>query len=90
MIYIDELRQFGNGKWCHLAAAVDTDLGELHRMAMLLGLSRRRFNGRSAVPHYPLHESRRGIALQHGVQPLERSEFVRLCARGQQVEEPAP
>lgn len=77
-VYIDKLMNWG---WklrgnvvrsCHMIA--DTPV-ELHSMAKKIGLKLKWFQPKS-FPHYDLTESRRTIALQHGVQELDRREFV--------------
>jgi hypothetical protein len=63
MVYVDELRSYPNGQWCHMWAE---SLEELHSMADRIGLQRSWFQNRERFPHYDLRPNVREAALRHG------------------------
>lgn len=69
--YVDELRTWRSGDWCHLMA--DTD-AELHRMAYACGIHYASFQG----DHYDLRPSKRRIAMAYGAVEVSSRFLVRL------------
>lgn len=80
-VYVDNLFHNGNGYWCHMAVARDTDLEVLHQFAERIGLSRRWFQDHPLHPHYDLRPGRRGMAVKHGAVEVSSREFVERCSR---------
>ena len=78
MIFVDELRRYPSGWWCHMAS--DKNEKELHEFARRIGLQRRWFQGRRRVPHYDLRKSKRIIAVTKGAAPVENKELFKKCA----------
>lgn len=65
MIFVDELREYPSGHWCHLTT--DGPIEELHAFAQKIGLKREWFqDGR--IPHYDLRPSKRRKALAAGAE----------------------
>jgi len=82
MIYVDSIQHYPDCKlpykhWCHMAT--DGDLGELHRVARRLGLSRAWFQDKPATPHYDLTPAKRAQALKFGAQTVNTMELARHC-----------
>jgi uncharacterized protein DUF4031 len=63
---------------CHMMA--DT-LAELHAMADRIGVQRRWFQSRSAVPHYDICKAKRALAVRAGAIELDRAGAVALARR---------
>lgn len=71
-ILVDECRWWWRGrKWCHLVS--DSDLEELHAIAVTVGLPRRAFQG----DHYDVPEELRDAVIEAGAVPVESRELVR-------------
>ena len=72
-VYVDDLRDWPNGKWCHMTA---DSVDELHAMADKIGLKRFWFQGRN-IPHYDLRPSKRQAALLAGAVEVSSKEMVK-------------
>jgi hypothetical protein len=68
MIYVDELREYPTNlkykTWCHLWT--DSNIEELHNLALKIGLKRSWFQDKKRFPHYDLVPSKRKLAIENG------------------------
>lgn len=64
-IYVDEIREYPSGKWCHLWTD-DTDLEKLHALARRIGMKKKWFQLRPGFYHYDLTPGKRAQALKTG------------------------
>lgn len=78
-IYVDDLHQYPNGWWCHMAT--DGDLEALHAFALALGLKREWFQNHPRMPHYDLRPTKRALAITHGAVPLKATDVFKRCAK---------
>lgn len=69
------LYRFGRMIMCHMSA---NSLTELHRMANLIGIERRHFQG-ERLPHYDICKSKRTLALSYGAIETDERTILRLC-----------
>lgn len=80
MIYVDELREWPSGEWCHMWHA-NNDLEALHAFAETLGLERKWLHESRGIsgffPHYDLTPVKRKQALAYGAQPMELAEWIK-------------
>jgi len=73
-VYVDESKHpFGRMIMCHMIA--DT-IAELHEMADRIGVHRKWFQSRSAVPHYDICKSKRAKAVSLGAVELTSRELA--------------
>lgn len=72
-VYIDPIRTWPSGKWCHMTA---DSLDELHTMAAKIGLKRAWFQDHS-IPHYDLRPSKRNQACLYGAVAISSEEMVK-------------
>lgn len=76
VIYVDELREYPNGKWCHMWT--DGDVEALHTFAAKLGLKREWLHESRGISgefrHYDLRPNLRTLALECGAKykPLKQ------------------
>lgn len=84
--YVDELRQYGNGKWCHLMSDTET-IDELDEMALKIGLKlnwvQQANTGRT---HYDLRESQRTLAIKCGARAVTSTQLAYACIRTREGE----
>lgn len=85
-VYVDKLRGYTDrgtfaGGSCHLMAAHDADLEELHDFAKRLRLRRSWFQGNASSPHYDLTPRKREEAVRLGAVELDRLAFTVTCSR---------
>lgn len=73
-VYVDQLRAYPTGYWCHMIADSDE---ELHRMAGRIGLKRGWFQG----DHYDLRRRPRERALALGALEATSRQLVHLRRR---------
>lgn len=75
-------RHLGDRKWCHLFAATEADIEELHAFAAKLGLKRSYFQDarRWQFKHYDLTENKRAMAVRLGAVEIDRMERGRQTA----------
>ena len=85
-IYVDELRDYQYlmgarvpGLWCHMVT--DGRIEELHEFAMLIGLSRRRFQDHPRHPHYDLMASSRALAIACGAIAVNTRQMARIVRK---------
>lgn len=82
-IYVDPLMSWGwrlRGrivKSCHLFTD-EMDLGELHRIAAIIGMRRDWFQDAPSAPHYDLTPSRREHAVRLGAIEVSRARAVEI------------
>lgn len=74
-IYVDEIREYPSGKWCHLWTD-ETDLEKLHTLARRIGMKRRWFQPRPGFYHYDLTPGKRTQALKAGAVFLPLRDWV--------------
>ena len=85
-VYVDNMRAaYGRLVMCHMVA--DT-LDELHRMADVIGIDRRHYQGppRSRYPHYDIGLSKKALALKAGAVQITMREapaIARRCLAGE-------
>ena len=75
LVYVDSLRQYPSGHWCHMTA---DHIEELHQFAAKLGIPRRGFQNKGYKWHYDLDPLRRSRAIQRGAQQITSRDMVRL------------
>ena len=80
-IYVDTIRHYPSGPWCHMAT--DGPLEELWRFAEKMELSRVRFQHHRLVPHYDLRPSGRERAIALGAVEVSSKELLRRTRRDQ-------
>lgn len=79
MIYVDELRNYGDklGEWCHMWADSED---ELHSFAKSLGLQRhwmhRSYGISGDFKHYDLRPGKRAAALKRGAQFKPLKDYI--------------
>ncbi len=78
-IYVDAIRQYPSGLWCHMAT--DGPIEELHRFAERMGLSRSRLQHHRLVPHYDLRPLGRERAIALGAIEVSSKELLRRTRR---------
>ena len=78
-IYVDTIRQYPSGLWCHMAT--DGPIEELQHFAERIGLSRSRLQYHRLVPHYDLRPLRRERALTLGALEVSSKELLRRTRR---------
>jgi hypothetical protein len=78
-IYIDPLRRYDTGLWCHMAT--DGNLDELHVFAAKIGLKRAWFQDHARVPHYDLRPGKRLLAVKAGAIQVSSVELVQKCRK---------
>jgi len=71
-------------QWCHLWAAAEKDIEELHRIARKIGLKRIYFQERPGFPHYDLIPRKREMALAAGAVAKPLKEWIKEKANLQQ------
>jgi ABC-type uncharacterized transport system YnjBCD ATPase subunit len=82
-VYVDSLHNYGwvlHGQVtpsCHLFTNA-LDLGELHAMALQIGMRLEWFQDKPLAPHYDLGPNLRVAAIEAGAVPVERREAARL------------
>jgi len=69
MVYVDQVRRYDSGEWCHMSA--DTD-AELEAFARSIGLNRRS----KQRGHYDLRPSKRRAAVEAGAVEITAREMV--------------
>lgn len=98
-IYVDEIftatprtpqaRRYGI-RWCHMTTD-SSDLEELHRFALSIGLKREHFQNHATLPHYDLTPSKRNLAVSKGAIELTSAEILQKARRNaQKVEAEVP
>ncbi len=80
-IYVDTIRHYPSGPWCHMAT--DGPLEELQGFAERMGLSRSRLQHHRLVPHYDLRPSGRERAIALGASEVSSKELLRRTRRNQ-------
>ncbi len=78
-IYVDTIRHYPSGLWCHMAA--DGSIEELQRLAEKIGLSRSRLQHHRLVPHYDLRPVVRERAVALGAVEVSSKELLRRTRR---------
>jgi len=82
-VYVDNVRiPFRGMRMSHMIA---DDLGELHDMAIAIGMKREWFQENS-FPHYDVSDERRVAALALGAAAVERKELVLVMRRYRAVQ----
>ena len=84
-VYVDEIRTYSSGAWCHLMADSDE---ELYAFAAKLGLSRgwtHLHRGRVEVLHYDLRPSKRAAAVRLGAIEVKAKDFLSRKLRDRKV-----
>ncbi len=77
-VYVDKAcNAFGRWSMCHMLA---DDIGELHAMALAIGMKREWFQPLS-FPHYDVALGRRAAAVRLGAVELERQGVAALMRR---------
>jgi hypothetical protein len=83
-VYVDELEVYPNA-WgpflkgsCHMYVEPGTDIEELHRMAVKIGMKRAWFQQDRTLPHYDLVPSKRAKAVREGAKEHGRQEMVEV------------
>lgn len=76
MVYVDTLRTYKSGKWCHMIADSDD---ELHAFANKIGLKREWWQPKNS--HYDLRPGVRDIAVKFGAKELSIKDLARLNKR---------
>lgn len=81
MIYVDSpIYKLGRMKMCHMVS--DSNLEELHEMAVRIGVPRRYFqNGGGRNPHYDVCKAKRAIAVANGAVETTGREVVKALRR---------
>lgn len=79
MIYVDELRDYPNGQWCHMWSDVGTQ--ELISFAQKIGLNKNWIQHSTGIHgvfiHFDLRPPKRQIALENGAKFLSLKDYIR-------------
>ncbi len=78
-IYVDTIRRYPSGLWCHMAT--DGPIEELHRFAERMGLSQSWLQHHRLVPHYDLRPAGRERAIALGAIAVSSKELLRRTRR---------
>jgi hypothetical protein len=85
-VYVDKsLYRVGRMVMCHMLA--DT-IDELHRMADLIGVDRKHFQGDASTPHYDVCKQKRAIAVGAGAIEVDRRGTVNVIRRLREQKQP--
>lgn len=79
-VYVDELKKYPSGYWCHMACDSD-DQTELHELAQKIGLKPEWFQEHTVHPHYDLRGAMRRRAITAGAVAVSSFEFVKKCSK---------
>lgn len=74
-IYVDTIRHYPSGLWCHMAT--DGPIEELQRFAERIGFSRSRLQHHRLVPHYDLRPVGRERAVALGALEVSSKKLLR-------------
>lgn len=82
MIYVDQLVYYPESslkykRWCHMAT--DSDIEELHKFALEIGLRRSWFQDTKGHPHYDIIPTKRVLALKKGAKSVTTKELIEKC-----------
>jgi hypothetical protein len=75
-VYVDEIRTYPSGEWCHLFADSDA---ELHEFARRIGLRRSwvdYHSGMVDILHYDLRPHTRALAVQYGAVEVRAKDYI--------------
>jgi hypothetical protein len=78
-IYVDPLRRYKTGLWCHMMSDVSVD--ELVLFAASIKLSIDYLQNHPLHPHYDLRASKRKCAIQAGATEISTYEMVQKCSK---------
>jgi len=78
-VYVDDLRTWGNKRWCHLVSTSESELA--YFAVSKLGLKTKWLQETGGYLHYDLSPAKRELALKRGAQYLPTEDLLRRVRR---------